>query len=109
MIHPRSALAALLVLLAWVGPANAQAPSDAVGGLAEGEVRKVDKENRRITLKHGPLKNLDMQGMTMAFPVRDGVVLDTVQVGDKVRFLAERVDGKPTVTKLEMAQQRTSP
>lgn len=104
MVHVRSAMAALLVLLAWAGPAAAQAASDAVGELTEGEVRKVDKENRRITLKHGPLKNLDMPGMTMAFPVRDDAILDTVRVGDKVRFLAERIDGKATVTKLEMAR-----
>ena len=31
----------------------------------EGEVRKVDKAAGKITVKHGPIANLDMPGMTM--------------------------------------------
>jgi Cu(I)/Ag(I) efflux system periplasmic protein CusF len=78
--------------------AHAQAASS---DLSEGEVRKIDKENARITLKHGPLTNLDMPGMTMVFKVGDNRMLDTVQAGDKVRFRAEKVDGKLVVTKIE--------
>lgn len=78
--------------------AHAQA---ATSELSEGEVLKIDKENARITLKHGPLTNLDMPGMTMVFKVGDTRMLDTVQAGDKVRFRAEMVDGKLVVTNIE--------
>lgn len=69
--------------------------------LTQGEVRKVDKDAKKLTIKHGPLKNLDMPGMTMVFQVKDDTVLDKVQVGDKVEFRAEKIDGKFTVTRLE--------
>ena len=72
--------------------------------MAEGEVRKVDKENQKLTIKHGPLKNLDMPGMTMVFQVQDAAMLDKVQAGDKIRFVAEKLDGKFTVTKMEASR-----
>ncbi|RZL86968.1 MAG: copper-binding protein [Variovorax sp.] len=91
-----SVLIALASATAWAaGNANE---------LAEGEVRKIDKDSRKLTLKHGPVKNLDMPGMTMAFQVKDGAMLDAVQTGDKVRFQAEKIDGKLTVTRLEAAR-----
>ncbi len=71
---------------------------------AEGEVRKIDKENQKITLKHGDIKNLDMPGMTMVFKVKDAALLDKVQVGSKVRFNAEKSDGAIVVTSMEIAQ-----
>jgi Cu/Ag efflux protein CusF len=95
----RKALVASVVLVS--GLAHAQS---APGDLSEGEVRKVDKENARVTLKHGPLNNLDMPGMTMVFKVDDSRMLDTVQTGDKVRFRAEMVDGRLVVTKMEAAR-----
>lgn len=70
---------------------------------AEGEVRKIDKENQKITLKHGDIKNLDMPGMTMVFKVKDAALLDKVQVGSKVRFNAEKSDGAIVVTNMEIA------
>ena len=69
--------------------------------LTEGEVRKVDKETGKITLKHGPIENLEMPAMTMVFQVKDEAVLDTVKPGDKVRFRAEKVKGNFTVTRIE--------
>jgi uncharacterized cupredoxin-like copper-binding protein len=84
-----------------VAPAAGAAPAAAAAELTEGEVRKVDKDGKKLTLKHGPLKNLDMPGMTMVFQVKEDTMLDKVQPGDKVRFLAEKIDGKFTVTKLE--------
>lgn len=81
--------------------AGAAAAASSPSEMAEGEVRKVDKENQKLTIKHGPLKNLDMPGMTMAFQVKEETILDRVQVGDKVRFLVEKLDRKLTVTKLE--------
>ncbi|MDM0052312.1 copper-binding protein [Variovorax sp. J22R115] len=99
MLGFRNSLLAGVVVLA--GLAHAQSATDE---LSNGEVRKVDKENARITLKHGPLNNLEMPGMTMVFKVSDNALLDTVQTGDKVRFRAEMVDGKIVVTKLEAAR-----
>lgn len=69
--------------------------------LSEGLVKKVDKAQGKITLKHGPLENLGMPGMTMVFRVQDAGMLDRVKPGDTIRFLAEKVNGALTVTKLE--------
>lgn len=80
-------------------------PTHAVAAdMAEGEVRKIDKENGKITLRHGPIKQLDMPGMTMVFQVPDVALLDKVRVGDKVRFAASNAAGKLTVTQLQPAQ-----
>lgn len=69
--------------------------------LSEGQVKKVDKAQGKITLKHGPLENMGMPGMTMVFRVQDAAMLDRVKPGDNIRFLAEKVNGALTVTKLE--------
>ena len=82
--------------------AKAAAPKGAE--MSEGEVRKVDTESRKITLKHGPLKNLDMPPMTMAFQVTDRAMLDKVKVGDKVRFVAANPGGKLTLTDIRLAE-----
>jgi Cu(I)/Ag(I) efflux system periplasmic protein CusF len=66
-----------------------------------GSVTKIDQEQGKITLKHGPIKNLEMDAMTMVFAVGDPTMLKTVKVGDKVKFEADRVNGRITVTKLE--------
>jgi Cu/Ag efflux protein CusF len=60
---------------------------------SEGEVRKINKDTQKITLKHGPLANLDMPAMTMAFGVPDPAVLDSLSVGDKVQILVEKING----------------
>ena len=60
---------------------------------ADGEIRKIDKAQSKITLKHGPIKNLDMPPMTMVFRVKDAKMLDAVAVGDKVKFAAEKDSG----------------
>lgn len=69
-----------------------------------GEVTKIDEPQAKITLKHGPIKNLDMDGMTMAFAVGDPAVLKKLKVGDKVLFEADRVNGRLTVTKIDKAK-----
>lgn len=89
-------LLAICSLLAAL-PALAQA-------LTEGEVRKVDKAAKKITLKHGPIANLAMPAMTMAFQVKDPAMLDRVKVGDKVKFQAESLAGAYTVTRIEAAK-----
>ena len=69
----------------------------------EGEVKKINETDGKITLKHGPIENLDMDAMQMVFRVADPAMLTAVKVGDKVVFEADRVDGKLTVTKIEPA------
>ena len=69
--------------------------------MSEGEVRKIDKEAKKITLKHGEIKNLGMPSMTMVFQVKDPSALDTVKIGEKVRFHAENVNGALVVTQIE--------
>lgn len=61
---------------------------------AEAEVRRVDKDTGKITLKHGEIKNMDMPPMTMVFNVRDKALLDGIAVGDKVRFTATQDKGQ---------------
>jgi Cu(I)/Ag(I) efflux system periplasmic protein CusF len=107
--------AAVNAALAFLLPAHAQATSghdhhaDAtavktvVADMTEGEVRKVDKAKKTITLKHGPIKNLDMPPMTMVFEA-DSSLLNKVKAGDKVRFVAANPGGKLTVTEIQPAQ-----
>ena len=69
--------------------------------MTDGEVRKIDKENKKITLKHGEIKNLEMPGMTMVFQVKDPAMLDMVKAGDKVMFKAEKANGALVVTEIQ--------
>jgi Cu/Ag efflux protein CusF len=69
--------------------------------LVDGEVRKVDRAAKKITIRHGALANLDMPPMTMVFQVKDPAMLDQVKAGDKVRFLADKVSGAYTLIQLE--------
>lgn len=77
---------------------------DAKVEMADGEVKKIDKDSGKITIKHGPLASLDMPGMTMVFRVKDSAILDLVKTGDKIKFVADKVGGAITVTKLEVVQ-----
>ena len=81
-----------------------QAGAAATAAMTEGEVRKIDKGNQKITLKHAEIKSLEMPGMTMVFRVKDAAMLDKVQVGSKVMFAAESTGGAITVTALELAK-----
>jgi Cu/Ag efflux protein CusF len=72
--------------------------------LADGEIRRVDKEAKKLTIKHGPLPSLDMPAMTMVFQVKDAAMLDQVKAGDKVKFAAEKLGGAYTVTRIEAAK-----
>ena len=80
------------------------APAAASGDAAEGEVRKIDKGAGKITLKHGPIANLEMTPMTMVFRVKDPAMLDAVKVGDKVRFRAEKIQGAITLIEIQPAR-----
>lgn len=70
----------------------------------DGSIEKIDQEAGKITLKHGPIKNLDMDGMTMVFRVQDPEALKKLKVGQKVKFEADRVNGQITVTKINAAK-----
>lgn len=72
--------------------------------MIDGEIRKVDKDAKKITIKHGPMPSLDMPAMTMVFQVKDPALLDKVKPGDKVMFGAEKVGGAFTVTQIEPAK-----
>lgn len=70
---------------------------------ANGEVTRIDAAQSKITLKHGPIKNLDMDSMTMVFRAGDPDMLKAVKPGDRVIFEAERVNGQITITKMRKA------
>lgn len=105
-------LAAVALAFSLAGQASAQqsaaplaaASASAPATFAEGEVRKVDKDSRKITLKHGEIKNLDMPPMTMVFAVKDEALLGAVKAGDKVQFKAIDDGGKLTVVEIQAAK-----
>lgn len=69
--------------------------------MTDGEIRKVDMDNKKLTIRHGEIKNLDMPGMTMVFQVKDPAMLDKVKAGDKVKFTVDKVNGAFMVLSLE--------
>lgn len=98
MKNIKSAAAILSLSIALgVGAAFAQA------AMVNGEVKKIDEAAGKVTLKHGPIKNLDMdeEEMTMVFRVQDPAMLKQVKVGDKVQFEAARSTAGITITKLQ--------
>ncbi len=72
--------------------------------VTQGEVRKIDMNAKKITIKHGEIKNLGMPAMTMVFVAKDPAMLEKVKVGDSVRFTADRLNGVITVTSIEAAK-----
>jgi len=84
-------------------PAYAQQAAPSVD-MSEGEVRKVDKDSKKITVKHGEIKNLGMPPMTMVFQVKDPAMLDKVRAGDKVRFKVEKVGSSFVLTEIDAAK-----
>jgi len=89
------------VLALCVLPALALAQAT---GVVDGEIRKVDKDAKKLTIKHGPMPGLDMPAMTMVFQVKDPALLEHVKPGDKVKFEAQKLGGAFTVTKIEAAK-----
>lgn len=105
-------LTAVLLAIGLATPAIAQKPMDGhsmssgtgkgqSAPLADGEIRKVDKSAKKITIKHGRIENIDMDAMTMVFLVKDPALLDKAKPGQKVKFQAEMVGGAATVTQIE--------
>ena len=102
LIADRKKLGALLLslgLLMGVSAVYAQTP------LADGQVIKIDSAAGKITIKHGPLKQFEMdEGMTMVYRAADPAMLNAVKPGDKIKFAPDRVNGQFTVTKIEKAK-----
>jgi Cu/Ag efflux protein CusF len=77
------------------------ADASAKPDLTDGEVRKIDKEAGKLTLRHGEIKHLDMPPMTMVFVAKDKTILDQVKAGDKVRFMVVHENGQMIVTEIQ--------
>ena len=117
-VSPALVLAALIAVPAWATnhqgghgphgdhgkPATAASAQPTTGEMTDGEVRRVDKEASKLTLKHAEIKSLDMPAMTMVFVVKDKVMLERLKAGDKIKFKAINDAGKYTVTEIQMAQ-----
>ncbi|GDY37511.1 MULTISPECIES: copper-binding protein [unclassified Acidovorax] len=105
-------LAAALLSLATLVPVTSMAqatpePSKsaaAAASMTDGEVRKIDKDAGKITIKHGDIKHLEMPGMTMVFAAKDKALLDKAKVGDKIQFMVVSENGKMVVTAIEPAK-----
>lgn len=95
-----------IIRIALLAGALALAANAAVAQeMTAGQVTKVDQSAGKITIKHGPIKKLDMdEGMTMVFRAADPSMLKAVKAGDKVKFDADKVNGQFTVTKIEKAK-----
>ena len=91
-------------LLAAEHDHRAVAADPAASALTEGTVTKIDRANAKVTLAHGPIVNLGMPGMTMAFKVAEPKQLDGLKEGDKVRFRAEDRKGALVVVRIEAAK-----
>ena len=72
--------------------------------MTNGDVRKVDQDAGKVTIKHGDIKHLDMPGMTMVFTAKDKSLLAKVKPGDKVQFMVVNEGGKMVVTDIQPAQ-----
>jgi Cu(I)/Ag(I) efflux system periplasmic protein CusF len=93
---------AMITLVSAPGVAHAQMDHKMdMSQMTDGEIRKVDKEAGKVTIKHGEIKNLDMPGMTMVFTAKEKSLLDKVQAGDKIKFAVVNDSGKMVVTDIQ--------
>ena len=68
---------------------------------AEGEVKKLDLAQGKVTIKHGEIKNIDMPAMTMVFRAKNVTLLNGLAVGDQITFEADKLDGQYLVTAIK--------
>ncbi|MFA6903256.1 MAG: copper-binding protein [Gallionellaceae bacterium] len=94
-----------LLLSTTLALSPASYAQEKVEEMSKGEIRKIDKATKKITIKHGEIKNLDMPGMTRVFQVKDHAMLDNVKPGVKVKFSAERSGGAIVVTDIKPDKQ----
>ena len=92
--------AALLALAVTATPAQAEGEV----GRAEGEIRKVDAAQGKVTIRHGPIEGFDMPAMTMVFRTSDPALLDRIKVGERVRFVTVRQGGAMVLQSVEPAK-----
>ncbi|WP_419953318.1 copper-binding protein [Methylobacterium sp.] len=83
-------------LLAAATPAWAQS--------TKGTVTKVDAAAGKVTLDHAAIPKLDMDAMTMAYPVKDPAMVKDLKPGDKVDFEVDGAGGQYTVTTIRKAK-----
>jgi Cu(I)/Ag(I) efflux system protein CusF len=83
---------------------SAHQAAPATATLSDGEIRKVDRDAQKITIRHGPIANLNMPPMTMVFQVKDPALLDRAKTGDKVKFAAEQSGGAYIVNRIDPVQ-----
>ena len=95
-------LIGIAVAMALAAP-PVQAQTSSAAEWTEAEVRKLDRDTNKLTLKHAEIKSLDMPPMTMVFQARDKAMLDGLQVGSKIRFRAGREQGQYTVMEIQKA------
>ena len=91
-----------VALAGLAAPAVAQTP--AAAPQTTGKVTKIDASAGKITIDHGPIRNLDMPAMTMVFKAGEEAMLKAVKPGDRIKFTADKVNGQYTVTKIEKAK-----
>lgn len=106
-IKSLAAIAAMTIAATLAGTALAQRvdkgkSAASTDELTVGEIRRVDKVNKGLVIKHGDIKNLQMPGMTMVFRVKQAAMLDQVKEGDKVRFRAEQIGADLVVTEIHL-------
>jgi Cu/Ag efflux protein CusF len=85
-------------------PVSTTAAPGASAKLTLGEVRRIDTEQGKLTIKHEAIENLQMPGMTMVFKAADPAMLQKLQVGDKIEFAAEKANGAIVVTTVHVAK-----
>ncbi len=71
--------------------------------MTEGVIKKIDTNTGKITIKHGPIDNLDMPPMSMVFGVQDTAMLEGLAKGDNVKFYVVDKNGKMIIEELEAA------
>lgn len=109
--HYEAGMAGKILVSSDASPKTGGAPPDAgtgsdagVTGRTEGLVKKVDKAAGKVTIRHGAIENLGMPKMTMIFRVRDPAMLDRLKEGERILFVADKVNGKFTVMQFEPAE-----
>ncbi len=103
-------ISAMALGLAWPLSGFTQAPMDHAKmaaspqmAMTDGEIKKIDLDNGKVTIKHGQIKHMDMPGMTMVFTAKDKSLLSNLKPGDKVVFMVVHENGKMIVTDIQPA------
>ena len=100
-VHASPAAPAATAAAASPAVQKAGATEASPATLTDAEIKKINLDSKELTIKHGPLANLKMPGMTMAFKVKDPAMLQQVKTGDKVRVFVEKIGETFTITTLQ--------